>query len=142
MIPKRGVVRFSKRGKLAPRYIGPFEVHERVVTVAYWLALSPSLLGVYEVFHISMLRKYTPNLAHVVDWGGIVIDIDGTFEEGPVHILDSRDQVLRRNTNEWRRQRGNARTLCRPHILFYLRKVRGLIFGIRITIAYACVCVC
>ena len=46
------------------------------------------------MFHVSMLWKYTPDPAHVVDWGGIVVDIDGTFEEGPVHILDSRDQVL------------------------------------------------
>ena len=54
--------------------------------------------GVHEVFHVFMLRKYTPNPAHVVDWGQIKVDTDGTFEEGPVYILDSRDQVLRRNT--------------------------------------------
>ena len=54
--------------------------------------------GVHEVFHISMLRKYTPDPAHVVDWGQIEVDTDGTFEEGPVCILDSRDQVLRRKT--------------------------------------------
>ena len=45
-----------------------------------------------------MLRKYTPNPAHVVDWGQIEVDNDGTFEEGPVCILDSHDQVLRRKT--------------------------------------------
>ena len=54
--------------------------------------------GVHEVFHVSMLRKYTPDPAHVVDWGQIEVDTDVTFEEGPVCILDSRDQVLRRNT--------------------------------------------
>ena len=54
--------------------------------------------GVHEVFHVSMLRKYTPNLTHVVDWGQIEVDTDGTFEEGPVCILDSRDHVLRRKT--------------------------------------------
>ena len=68
--PKRRVVKFGKQGKLAPRYIGPFEGLERVGTVAYRLELPPSLSGVYEVFHVSMLQKYTPNLAHVVDWGG------------------------------------------------------------------------
>ena len=67
VMPKRGVVRLSKRGKLSPRFIGPFEILERVGTVAYRLALPPSMSGVYEVFHISMLWKYTPDPAHVVD---------------------------------------------------------------------------
>ena len=90
------MVRFSKRGKLSPRVIGPFEILERIGTVAYRLALLPSMSGVDEVFHVSMLRKYTPDPAHVVDWGQIEVDTDGTFEEGPVCTLDSRDQVLRR----------------------------------------------
>ena len=97
-MPKRGVVSFGKRGKLSPRFIGPFEILERVGTVAYRLALPPSMLGVHEVFHISMFRRYTPDPAHVVDWGEIEVDTDGTFEEGPVCLLDSQDQVLRRNT--------------------------------------------
>ena len=98
MMPKREVVRFGKRGKLAPRYIGPFEILERVGTVVYRLALSPSLSGVHEVFNVSMLWKYTPDPSNVVEWGEITIDTDGTFEEGPMCILDSRDQVLRRKT--------------------------------------------
>ena len=68
-MPKRGVVRFGKQGKLSPRFIGPFEILERVGIVAYRLALPPIMSGVHEVFHVSMLRKYTPNPAHVVDWG-------------------------------------------------------------------------
>ena len=79
VMPKRGVVRFGKRGKLSPRFIGPFEILERVGTVAYQLALPPSMSGVHEVFHVSMLRKYTPDPAHVVDWGQIEVDTDGTF---------------------------------------------------------------
>ena len=98
VMPKRGVVRFGKREKLSPRFIGPFEILERVGVVAYRLDLPSSMSGVHEVFHVSMLQKYTPNPAHVVDWGEIELDNDGTFEEGPVCILDSRDQVLRRNT--------------------------------------------
>ena len=97
VMPKRGVVRFDKRGKLSPRFVGPFEILERVGTVAYRLAL-PSMSGVHEVFHVSMLRKYTLDPAHVVDWGQIEVDMDETFEEGPVCIIDSRDQVLRRKT--------------------------------------------
>ena len=54
------------------------------------------MYGVHEVLHVSMLRKYTPNPAHVVDWGEITVDTDGTFKEGPVRILDIPDQVLRR----------------------------------------------
>ena len=94
--PKRGVVRFGERGKLSPRFIRHFEILERVGTFVYRLALPPSMSGVHKVFHVSMLRKYTPDPAHVVDWGQIEVDTDGTFEEGPVYIVDSRDQVLRR----------------------------------------------
>ena len=75
VIPKRGVVRFGKRGTLLP-----------------------SMSSVNEVFHVSMLRKYMPDPAHVVDWEQIEVDTDGTFEEGPECILDSCDQVLRRKT--------------------------------------------
>ena len=65
--------------------------------------------GVHEVFHISMLQKYTPDPAHVIDWGHIEFDIDRTFEEGPVCILDSRDQVLRCKTVRL------VRVLCRQY---------------------------
>ena len=94
VMPKRGEVRFGKRSKQFPRFIGPFEILERVGIVAYRLALPPIMLGVHEVFHVSMLRTYTPDPSHVVDWGEIEVDTDGTFEEGPVCIMDSRDQVL------------------------------------------------
>ena len=67
VMPNRGVVRFGKRGKLSPRFIGPFEILERVGTVAYRLVLLPNMSGVHKVFHVSMLRKYTPDPAHVVD---------------------------------------------------------------------------
>ena len=88
VMPKRGVIRFGKREKLSPRFMG-------LGTVAYRLALPPSMSCVHEVFHVSRLRKYTPDPAHVVDWGQIEIDTDETFEEGPVCIVDSRDRVLR-----------------------------------------------
>ena len=98
MIPKKGVVRFGKHEKQSPRFIGPFEILERIGTVAYRLALPPSMSVVHEAFHVSMLRRYTPDPAHVVDWGQVEIDTDGTFEEGPVWIVDSCDRVLRRKT--------------------------------------------
>ena len=97
-MPKRGVIRFGKRGKLSPRYIGPFEVLERVGAVAYRLALPPCFSSVHEVFHVSMLWKYTPDPTHIVDWGELVVDADETFEEGLVRIMDSQEQVLRGKT--------------------------------------------
>ena len=90
------MVRFGKRGKLSPRFIRPFEILERVDIIFYRLALPPSLSGVHVVFHASMLWKYTLNSTHVVDWGKLVVDADGTFEEGPLRIMDNRDQVLQR----------------------------------------------
>ena len=79
---KRGVVRFGKRGKLSSRYIGPFKVLEMVGIVAYRLELPPGLSGVHAIFHVSMLQKYTPDPTHVVDWGKLVVDENGTFMEG------------------------------------------------------------
>ena len=58
---------FDKQGNLSSRYIGPFEVLEMVVTVAYQLTLPPSLSGVHVIFDVSMLRKYTPDPTHEVD---------------------------------------------------------------------------
>ena len=88
---KRGVIKFDKRGKLTPRYIWPFEILERMGTVAYRLALPSSLSGVHDVFHVFMLYKYTPDPAHVVDWGEITVDTNGTFKEELVRILDNWD---------------------------------------------------
>ena len=56
--PTRRVIRFGCSGKLSPRYIGPFDIIERVGEVAYWVALPPTLDGVHDVFHIFQLRKY------------------------------------------------------------------------------------
>ena len=85
------MVRFSKREKLSSRYIKPFGILERLGAVSYRLTLPPSLSSVY----VSMLRKYTLDLTHVVDWGELVVDANGTFEEGHARILDIRDKVLR-----------------------------------------------
>ncbi|MGV7959407.1 hypothetical protein PJP14_29320, partial [Mycobacterium kansasii] len=65
--PMKGVMRFGKKGKLAPRYIGPFEILQRVGLVAYRLALPPQLFGAHDIFHVSMLRKYERDASHIID---------------------------------------------------------------------------
>ena len=62
----KGVMRFDKKGKLASRYIGPFEILERIGMVAYRLALPPNLSQVHPMFHISMLMKYISNPSHIL----------------------------------------------------------------------------
>ena len=64
----KGVIRFGARRKLSPRYIGPFEILDRVGEVAYRLALPPSLEGVHNVFHVSQLRRYIRDESHVLDY--------------------------------------------------------------------------
>jgi hypothetical protein len=94
--PMKGVVRFGKKGKLSPRFIGPFEILERVGDLAYRLALPPSLSGVHNVFHVSMLRKYIQDESHVIDHGTIDVNDDATFVVLPVRILDKATKQLRR----------------------------------------------
>lgn len=96
--PRRGLMRFGKSGKLSLRFIGPFEIFERIAEVAYPLALPPQLSGVHNVFHMSMLRKYEPNPSHVLDWVDLEVDEDASYKEQPVQILDTREQVLRGKT--------------------------------------------
>ena len=86
--PMKGVMRFGKKGKLSPRFIGPFEILDRVGEVAYRLALPPSLSAVHPVFHVSMLRKYHGDSSHVLDFSTVQLDKDLTHEEELVAILD------------------------------------------------------
>ena len=64
--PWRKVIRFGKKGKLSPRFIGPYEVLERIRLVPYRLALSPELAKLHDVFHVSMLRKYRYDESHIL----------------------------------------------------------------------------
>ncbi|GAV64994.1 Chromo domain-containing protein [Cephalotus follicularis] len=91
-------MRFGKKGKLTPRFIGPFEILERVGPVAYRLALPPSLVDVHNVFHVSMLRKYHPDPSHVLQWEPLELRTDLSFEEIPIRILDRRIKQLRSKT--------------------------------------------
>ncbi|KAL4023162.1 hypothetical protein IC575_016912 [Cucumis melo] len=93
--PMRGVLRFERRGKLSPRFVGPFEILERIGPVAYRLALSPSLSTVHDVFHVSMLRKYVPDPSHVVDYEPLEIDENLSYIEQPVEVLAREVKTLR-----------------------------------------------
>ena len=93
--PMKGVMRFGKRGKLSPRFIGPFEVLQRIGEVAYKLALPPSLSSVHPVFHVSMLRKYIVDLSHVLDFSTVQLEGDMTYDVETVTILDRQVRRLR-----------------------------------------------
>ncbi|KAL6201986.1 hypothetical protein ACLB2K_025697 [Fragaria x ananassa] len=97
-VPLLWVVRFGKRGKLSPRYIGPYEIIERVGSLAYRLVLPPELSKIHNVFHISMLRKYVADLSHVLVEQPVSLQKDLSYEEEPVQILDQNEQVLRNKT--------------------------------------------
>ena len=96
--PWKGVVRFEKRGKLNPRYIGPFEIIERIGPVAYRLDLSEKPSRVYNVFHISMLRKYIPDPSQVLETPEIELRDDLSYEEQPVQILGREEKELLNKT--------------------------------------------
>ncbi|KAL4016712.1 hypothetical protein IC575_024369 [Cucumis melo] len=93
--PMRGVLRFEKRGKLSPRFVGPFEILERIGPVAYRLALPPSLSTVHDVFHVSMLRNYVPDPSDVVDYEPLEIDENLSYTEQPVEVLAREVKMLR-----------------------------------------------
>ncbi|XP_062110436.1 uncharacterized protein LOC133822196 [Humulus lupulus] len=91
----KGVMRFGQKGKLNPRFIGPFEILDRIGKVAYKLALPPDFSDVHDVFHVSMLKKYIPDSSHVLQHEVIQVDKDLTYEEKHVQILDRKNKVLR-----------------------------------------------
>ncbi|XP_073152622.1 uncharacterized protein [Henckelia pumila] len=93
--PWKGVLRFGKKEKLSPIYIGPFEILDKVGTRAYRVALPPNLKGVHNVFHISMLRKYISNPSHVIRHEPVLWTPDLSYEEIPIQILDTQVRKLR-----------------------------------------------
>ncbi|KAL6200048.1 hypothetical protein ACLB2K_029830 [Fragaria x ananassa] len=82
-----------RRGKLSPRYIGPYEIIERVGSLAYRLALPSELSKIHNVFYVSMLRKYIADPSHVLEEQPISLQKDLFYAEEPVQILDRKEQV-------------------------------------------------
>ncbi|XP_044478091.1 probable disease resistance protein At4g27220 [Mangifera indica] len=93
--PWKGVFRFGKRGKLSPRFIGSFEILEKIGAVAYRVALPPSLSRLHNVFHVSALRKYLAYPSHVLDYQPIQISEDLSYEEQALEVIDRKKQFLR-----------------------------------------------
>ena len=92
----KSVMRFGRKGKFSSRFVGPFKILERIGTLAYKVALPPSLSKIHNVFHVSTLRKYVFDPSHIVEFEPIHIFKDLTYEEVPIQIVDVMDKVLRR----------------------------------------------
>ncbi|GAV82855.1 Chromo domain-containing protein [Cephalotus follicularis] len=88
-------MRFGKKEKLSPRYIGPFEILERIGEVTYRLALPPNLSHVHNVFHVSLLQKYITNPSHVLRVEQMRVHEDLSYNEQPMEILDYKEQIMR-----------------------------------------------
>ena len=93
--PMRSVIRFNIKGKLAPRYIGPFKILERRGEVAYQLELPESLSGVHDVFHVSQLKKCLRVPKEQILLEELTVRKDLTYEEFLVRILETAERVTR-----------------------------------------------
>ncbi|XP_057251082.1 uncharacterized protein LOC130591602 [Beta vulgaris subsp. vulgaris] len=88
-------MRFGKKGKLSAKYVGPYEILERIGKVAYRLALPMEFEKMHDVFHISQLKRYIPDERHVLEPERVQIDSSLTYEERPVKILDRKVRSTR-----------------------------------------------
>jgi hypothetical protein len=96
--PTRGIQRFGVKGKLAPRYIGSFEILEIYGSVAYRLQLPPQLAAIHNIFHVSQLRKCIKIPIEIIDSQAIEIEPDLTCTEHPIRVLDNKERSTRRET--------------------------------------------
>ncbi|GJR20803.1 hypothetical protein Tco_0969330 [Tanacetum coccineum] len=95
--PRKGVIRFRKRGKLNPRYIGPFKILDRVGRVAYKLELPKELSNVHSTFYVSNLKKCLSNESIVIPMKELRLDDKLNFVEEPVEIMDHEVKQLKQS---------------------------------------------
>ncbi len=93
--PVRSLVRHKKKGKLSPRYVGPFPITAKIGTVAYRLKLPTELAGIHNVFHVSMLKKYVRDPSHIIDHSDLKVDKSAKYVEKPFKILDREVKKIR-----------------------------------------------
>jgi hypothetical protein len=96
--PMKGVTRFGIKGKLAPRYIGPFLILERYGPVAYQFQLPETLSVVHNVFHVSQLKKCLRVPDRTIEVTDVVLEPDLTYSEHPIRVLDQKDRITRKKT--------------------------------------------
>ncbi|XP_022007702.1 uncharacterized protein LOC110906960 [Helianthus annuus] len=113
--PWKGITRFRKRGKLSPRFIGPFEIVERVGKVAYRLELPEELNGIHSTFHVSHLRKCLADETARIHYNDIEVDNNLNYAVKPIAILDRKVKSLRnKKINQvkvkWEHRKGSDTT--------------------------------
>ena len=113
--PWKGVIRFRKRGKLVPRYIGPFRVTAMVGRVAYRLELPDELSQINDTFHVSRLRKCIADDSTVVPLKDIQVDASLNYIERPITIIDRKVKVFRNKEVplvqvQWQHRKGSELT--------------------------------
>ncbi|GKC95439.1 hypothetical protein Tco_1160881 [Tanacetum coccineum] len=95
--PRKGVIRFGKRGKLNPRYIGPFKILERIGPMAYKLEIPKELINVHNTLHVSNLKKCLSDESFVIPMKELRLDDKLNFVEEPMEIMDREVKQLRQS---------------------------------------------
>jgi hypothetical protein len=111
----KGVKRFGMKGKLAPRYIGPFPILEKCGSVVYKLDLPPSLAGVHDIFHVSQLKKCLKAPMDVMFPKVTPLETNLSYPEHRIKVLDQKDRVKRRKQSSSSRYNGATTLTKKQH---------------------------